>query len=132
MHERIKPSTAAFLLFTSLAWQGIGFFAGMVPLLGTIWEWFGYAVFFIWFFLLGVSFMTGKNAVKKFGAMGGGLLIDSIPFLNVIPAQTVSVIYVILSTRKEDKERAEAAKAANDNAPRAANDNSRHSGRRAA
>lgn len=117
MKERISGGTKAALIATSLAWQGIGFFAGMVPVVGSVWEWTGYIVFFVWFAILGVSFMQGKDAVKKFGAMLGGLITESIPFLNMIPAQTASVLYVIYTTRREDRDKARqsAAKAANDN-----------------
>lgn len=132
MHERISPTTGFFILATSAIHQLIGFFAGWVPFLGTVWEWVGYIAFLVWFAILGVNMLSGKNALKKGGVMGVGAIVDSIPFLNVIPAQLLSVWYVIHVTRKEDKEKARAA--AQKAAAQAANDNHPSSGgmRRAA
>ncbi|HYE22922.1 MAG TPA: hypothetical protein VEA92_00525 [Candidatus Paceibacterota bacterium] len=131
MHERISRGTAFFLIATSATFQGIGFFAGMVPILGTIWEWFGIFVMWLWLAILGVRFMSGKNALKKFGAMGGAGIIESFPLINMFPTQLLAVIWVVYLTRKEDKEKAQklaaknkaARQAANDNRLRAANDN---------
>ena len=103
MQERIGPVTKFFLIATSAGFQLVGIATGFVPGLGTIWEWFGYIVFFVWFAILGVSFMSGKGALKKLGAMGGGLIVDSLPGIGSLPAQLVSVIIVVLITQKEDK-----------------------------
>lgn len=52
-------------------------------------------VFFLWFLMHGVSFITPK----RFGAMFGGSVIEVVPALNAIPTWLATVGYIIATTR---------------------------------
>jgi|GEM_PF-6589739 len=153
MRSRISFVTAFFLIATAVTFDLIGGLAAFVPGLGTVVAVFAYILFFLWFALLGVQFMSGKKALQKLGTMAVGFIVEALPFLGALPALTMSVILIVLITYAEDKKAAakraaqlkaeqgrsaqqrnrhdwswrgdDAAsrQAANDNAPEAANDN---------
>ena len=52
-------------------------------------------VYFLWFLMHGVSFITPK----RFGAMFGGSTIELIPALNAVPTWLATVGYIITTTR---------------------------------
>lgn len=52
-------------------------------------------VFFLWFLMHGVSFITPK----RFGAMFAGSIVELVPALNAIPTWTATVGYIIATTR---------------------------------
>jgi hypothetical protein len=51
--------------------------------------------FFTWFKIHGVSFASPKRLM----ALGGGWLIELIPFLNILPTWTFAVWYTISTTK---------------------------------
>ena len=61
------------------------------------------SIFGIWFALLGVSYFSGKKSGLKMIAAIGGLFTELVPFINALPATTVSVIAVILISKVEDR-----------------------------
>ncbi len=64
-------------------------------ILNTFITFFMIGVFFLWFSIHGVSFMTPK----RFGAMFGGSMAELIPVLNGVPTWLATVGYIIATTR---------------------------------
>ena len=60
----------------------------------------GFLTFYIWYKLRGVSFTEG--GLRKLVTFLGGAFIEIVPFLNALPALTVSVILMILIVKRED------------------------------
>ncbi|MCX6703347.1 MAG: hypothetical protein NTV02_01490 [Candidatus Zambryskibacteria bacterium] len=56
-------------------------------------------VFWFWFSLHGISFMSPK----RLAAMGGGFTAELIPFANALPVWTTAVWYVISTTKITEK-----------------------------
>ncbi|MDB5266770.1 MAG: hypothetical protein JWN89_585 [Parcubacteria group bacterium] len=54
-----------------------------------------FMTFWLLFKLLGISFATPKRA----GIMGGGFIIEMIPFISALPAWTLAVTLIILDTK---------------------------------
>ncbi|MEY4602310.1 MAG: hypothetical protein RL292_251 [Candidatus Parcubacteria bacterium] len=52
-------------------------------------------VFFLWFMMHGVSFVSPKRLM----GMGGGFLVELIPVLDALPAWTGAVLYTISTTK---------------------------------
>jgi len=52
---------------------------------------FAFLTFYVWFKTYGRNFMTPKRAL----AMGGGAIIEMIPILNILPAWTMAVLFLI-------------------------------------
>lgn len=68
----------------------------VVAFLITVWAWLS---FYVWFKMKGVSFGSAKRA----SAMVGGALIEMLPVINMLPAWTLSVATIIITTRAEEK-----------------------------
>lgn len=51
--------------------------------------------FYFWFKLHGIHFNTAKRALT----LGGGFLIELIPVLNILPAWTLAVVLIFLTTK---------------------------------
>ena len=88
--------------FIDLAQIGLNLFHA-VPVVGTaialLGAWFltfgAWLGFYIYFKIKGVSFSTAKRILS----FNGGALVESIPLLNALPAWTLAVTIVVLSTR---------------------------------
>lgn len=87
------------------------FSQGMGQLLSTFVGFAGIVFFGFWFLFSGVSFFKGPRALKRFGGYGFQAIAESIPFLGTLPSLTVSVAYICIQARREDKEAAVAAAA---------------------
>jgi len=57
-----------------------------------------FLTFYIWFKLQGVSFVNPKRGIT----MGGAVLIEIIPILNALPAWTLAVVILFITTRGEE------------------------------
>ena len=58
-----------------------------------------YLTFWFWFKIHGVSFMNPKRAL----ALNGGLLIELIPIINALPAWTLAVVIIFITTKAEEE-----------------------------
>ena len=58
-----------------------------------------YLTFWFWFKIHGVSFMNPKRAM----ALNGGLLIELIPIVNALPAWTLAVVIIFVTTKAEEE-----------------------------
>lgn len=68
----------------------------MFTVLLDIWA---YLTFWFWFKIHGVSFMNPKRAL----ALNGGLLIELIPVINALPAWTLAVVIIFITTKAEEE-----------------------------
>lgn len=111
VHYRIGMVSAFFIVSVAVVFDAVGFLLMLTGLGEIVTEFIGICgsvIFFIWFLLLGVGFMSGK-ASSKLGIMGAGALIEAIPFLNGFsPTFVIETVSLILITRSEDREKAEA------------------------
>ena len=95
----IKDTTIFLMIFTALCFDGVQAIVGWIPILGNILAGlasiFIFLTFFLWFKMYGISMMTPK----RFGSLAGGGLIEMIPYINLLPAWTLVVIYLIGTTK---------------------------------
>lgn len=99
--QRIKVWMAACMIIVALCidgFQALLTFVGIGLVLGPIIGVAAYFGFWIWFMLLGVSFIKSP---KKLGAIGGAALIEM--SLSFLPGFTAGVTAVVLMTMAEDK-----------------------------
>lgn len=106
MHRRIGLGTSFFLVSAALVLDGISLLAAFVPGFGIVVAVFAYVLFFLWFALLGVRFMSGQKALRKVGSMAAGFIAEALPLIGALPAITMSVVLIILITYAEDKKAA--------------------------
>lgn len=62
----------------------------------------GYLTLTFWFLLSGVSFMKGEYMTRRVGSFFAALIIDLMPFLNILPGITIWTIIQIYLVRHED------------------------------
>ncbi len=105
----INNLQAGLLITTSVVFYIIRFLlditvllAGATILLGPL-EWF---IIGIWLKLLLPSDFFDTNAGRKIVTLMAGLVVDTIPFINIIPATIASVIRIIIESRIDDAARA--------------------------
>lgn len=100
--SRIKDTTAFLMIFTALCLDGIQAMFGWVPFVGNIFAGllsiFIFLTFFVWFKMNGITMMTPK----RFGSLVGGGVIEMIPFINILPAWTLVVVYLIGTTKIQE------------------------------
>lgn len=85
-----------------LALTGVGLvFEVALPLLTSA---VGYSWLWLWFQMRNVSMLKGKYMTRRFGVMGISLVLEVLPFSNIIPGTTWWTITNIVITRHEDKE----------------------------
>ncbi len=112
-------ATGIILLMASV----VGFFASWIPFFGglaaaalmflatatqSVLSWaiigMGYLTLILWFLLSGVSLMKGEYVLRKVMTSFVALLVDFMPFLNVLPGITIWTIVQIYIVRREDAE----------------------------
>lgn len=75
---------------------------GWVPFIGNaaadVMSLFIFVTFFIWFRMNGINMITPK----RLGSLVGGGLIEMVPYLNILPAWTCVVIYLIGTTKIQE------------------------------
>jgi len=101
--ERIKKWMAACMIIVALcvdAAQALLTVLAIGTILGpiiSIVAWFG---FWVWFMLLGVSFVSNP---KKLMTMGTAGIVEIIPIFGALPAFTAGVAITVFMTMAEDK-----------------------------
>src|SRR3989344_4042189 len=97
--SRIKDTTAFLMIFTALCFDGMQALIGWIPIFGNILAGllsiFIFLTFYLWFKTQGISMMTPK----RFGSLTGGGIIEMIPYINLLPAWTLVVVYLIGTTK---------------------------------
>lgn len=97
--SKIKDTTAFLMIFTALCFDGGQAILGWVPIVGNILadflSIFAFLTFLLWFYMNGIKMMTPK----RLGSMIGGGVIEMIPYLNILPAWTMVVVYLIGTTK---------------------------------
>lgn len=95
----LSDVTIFLMIFTVLCLEGIQAFLGWIPIVGNFFAFmmdvFIFFTFFLWFLRHGIKMMT----LKRFGSMGAAGIIEMIPYLNLLPAWTLVVIYLIGTTK---------------------------------
>ncbi len=95
----IGSGTAFLMIFTALCFDGAQALIGWIPVVGNIlaalFSIFIFLTFFLWFWMNGVRMITPKRLTS----MIGGGLIEMIPYVNLLPAWTCVVIYLISTTK---------------------------------
>ena len=95
---KIKDSTMFLMIFSALFFDTLQALIGWIPVLGNILSdllsIFICLTFFLWFMMVGV-----KITPKRLTALVGGGAVEMIPFLNILPAWTGVVIYLIGTTK---------------------------------
>ena len=113
VNYRIGSASSFFIVATGVFFDALGFLlmlTGLGEIMTEIIGITGSILFFFWFVLLRVGFMSGK-ATTKLGIMGAGTIIEAIPFINGIsPTFTIETVSLILVSRKEDREKHEQEK----------------------
>jgi len=101
--ERIKKWMAACMIILALcvdAAQAILTALAIGAVLGpiiTAVAWFG---FWVWFMILGVSFVSNP---KKLATMGTAGILEVVPVLGALPAFTAGIAITVFMTMAEDK-----------------------------
>lgn len=110
--EESKISDGTAFLMVSLALffdsgQGIANIIGLIPIVGNIFGsmlafiigFFAWLSFYTWFKIHGVNFMSPKRLIAFLGAG----ITELIPYINILPAWTFAVLFIIATTRIEEK-----------------------------
>lgn len=98
--QKIPSSTAILMIGLALFFDGLQFFLNLIPFVGNALSSifvvpFAWLSFYVWFKIRGVDFVSPKRSLTLFGA---GFL-ELIPILNVLPAWTLAVVALIITTR---------------------------------
>ncbi len=101
--ERISVWVGASMIIVALCVdvaQALLIILGIGLALGSIITIVAYFVFWIWFMILGVSFITNP---KKLLTVGIGGAVEALPLFNFLPAFTAMIATVVFMTKAEDK-----------------------------
>jgi hypothetical protein len=97
--NQLNDSTIFLLFFTSLFFDGFQALIGWIPYIGNVVAgligFFAFMTFWLWLHMKGIKMMTPK----RFGALGLGGVIEMIPFVNILPAWTMVIAYIIGTTK---------------------------------
>ncbi|OHA88180.1 MAG: hypothetical protein A2741_01000 [Candidatus Zambryskibacteria bacterium RIFCSPHIGHO2_01_FULL_43_27] len=108
--SRISFGTSFLMVATALFFdsaQGVFNIIGLIPVIGTVVGgtlsfmigFFAWLTFYTWFKMHGISFMRPQRILALWGAG----LIELVPYLNALPAWTFAVLFLIATTKIEDK-----------------------------
>ncbi|KND48335.1 MAG: hypothetical protein AB198_02480, partial [Parcubacteria bacterium C7867-003] len=96
---QIKDTTAILMIGTALFFDLLQAVLGWIPVVGNIladaMSMFIFLTFLLWFWMNGIKMITPKRLTSL---MGGGV-IEMIPYLNLLPAWTLVVVYLIGTTK---------------------------------
>ena len=96
---QIKDTTAILMIGTALFFDLLQAIIGWIPIVGNIladaMSIFIFLTFFLWFWMNGIKMVTPKRLTS----MIGGGLVEMIPYLNLLPAWTLVVVYLIGTTK---------------------------------
>ncbi len=100
--SKIKDTTIFLMIFTALCFDGGQLIVGWIPIFGNIFadivSFFAFMTFLLWFKMNGIQMMTPK----RFGSLVGGGVVEMVPFLNILPAWTMVVVYLIGTTKIQE------------------------------
>jgi hypothetical protein len=95
----LKDTTVFLMIFTALLFDAIQALIGWIPFSGDIlssfFSIFAFLTFFLWFKMHGIKMMTPK----RLASLAGGTFVELVPYLNLLPAWTGVVVYLIGSTK---------------------------------
>lgn len=99
--KQLDKTTLAFMLSVALLFdliQALLTIFLITSLITPIISAGAWVTFFIWFKMHGISLGTAKRSLT----MGGSLIAEVIPFLNFLPAWTLMVFLIYLTTKLEN------------------------------
>ncbi len=100
--EHLKDGTVFLMIFVALFCDALQAIIGWIPVVGNIFadilSIFIFMTFLLWFYMNGIKMMTPK----RFGSLTGGGVIEMIPYINILPAWTMVVVYLIGTTKIEE------------------------------
>ena len=95
----MKGTTAALMISVALFFDTIQFLLEFIPILGQILSSLialvAFGTFYLWFKMHGLNFATPKRA----GILGGGFIIELIPFLNALPTWTLAITLLAIDSK---------------------------------
>lgn len=98
----MKTYTIILMIGAALLFDLAQAIVGWIPFVGNaaadIMSLFIFVTFFIWFGMNGISMITPK----RLSALVGGGLVEMVPYLNILPAWTAVVIYLIGTTKIQE------------------------------
>lgn len=98
----LSDTTVFGMIFVALLFDAAQAIIGWIPIFGNILsDFFSVAVFlifFLWFKMYGISMLTPK----RLRALAAGGVIEMIPYLNILPAWTGVVVYLIGTTKIQE------------------------------
>lgn len=96
---KLKDVTIFLMIGTALFFDFFQTVVGWIPFVGNvaamIVSGFAFMTFFLWFYLNGISMITPKRLL----AMIGGGIIEMIPYINILPGWTLTVVFLIGTTK---------------------------------
>lgn len=97
--SRIKDTTAMLMIGTALFFDALQAIVGWIPIAGNflpgLLSIVIFLTFLLWFWINGIKMITPK----RLGSLGLGGIIEMIPFINILPAWTLTVVYLIGTTK---------------------------------
>lgn len=100
--KQIKDVTAFLMVFTALFFDALQAVIGWIPAVGNILaaciNAFAFMTFSFWFYMNGIKMMRPQRII----AMLGAGVIELIPYLNLLPAWTFAVVYLIGTTKVKE------------------------------
>lgn len=100
--KKLSNTTIGFMIATALFFDGFQLLINLIPILGQILSvivgFFAFLTFYFWGEIKGFKF----NTPKRGSLLGGGFIIEAIPFLNILPAWTLAVILLVLDQKRKD------------------------------
>lgn len=103
--QRISGTTAGFMLAVAAILDGLQVLLTIPVIfapLSILVTFLAACIFGIWFAILGVSYVSGKNAGLKLFSAAGSLVVELVPLLDGLPTIVAGVSGVIFATRLED------------------------------
>ncbi len=97
--NKISDSEAFLMIGVALFFDALQALFGWVPIIGNVLAAlvgiFAFLTFFLWFYTNGIKMLTPKRLTS----MIGGGIIEMVPYLNILPAWTMVVVYLIGTTK---------------------------------
>ena len=97
--KEIKDVTMFLMIGTALFFDVVQIVIGWIPVFGNVLSMcvslFAFMSFFLWFYMYGIRMITPK---RLFTMIGAGI-IEMIPYVDLLPAWTLTVIFLIGTTK---------------------------------
>lgn len=104
--HKIPLYVAAAMLTVALILDMTGFFVGLIPIIGVLLltkmvTLVAIPLFGVWFALSGVTLLSGERVGLKVVSMFAGIVIETVPILDMLPGIFAGVLGIIIATRLE-------------------------------